>query len=264
MPCFFALRERTEGQAACLLRNKAADGIEDAFPWLVQVDQNTALLQDFLSDNPINGLWSAEAGLLVYSDLDFEPLLRHLRKFHRCQIAETGNFVMLRYWEPELLARLFDIDIGHIQGLVTPETSVIVRYDDTAHVLTATSDSTRRPGKISHEEAQQIWLLLLRRRRSEIAGQIRETFPDHVEHLSERAVEREVQMAWDAANKFRLRDGEVRAKFIIMAVALAPGFHVHDTVAKTISASRDPDQTFRDLDCIIRRRVGSFADMEVN
>lgn len=85
-----------------------------------------------------------------------------------------------------------------------------------------------------------------------IAGQIGETFPDHVEHLSERAIEREVQVAWDAATLFRLRDGEVRAKFVILSVALAPGFYLDDTVAKTLFASRDPDQTFRDLDCIIR------------
>ncbi len=98
-PCrIFALSERLEGRAACLLRDQGEDGIEDALPWLVQVDQNPRLLQDFLTEDPMHGLWSAEAGLLVCSDLEFEPLLRHLRKFHRCQITETGTFVMLRYW----------------------------------------------------------------------------------------------------------------------------------------------------------------------
>ena len=71
-------------------------------------------------------------------------------------------------------------------------------------------------------------------------------------------------MAWDAANQLRLQDGEVRAKFIILSVALAPGFHLDETVAKTIAAARDPDQTFRDIDRIIRRQVGSFADEEVS
>lgn len=137
-PCrVFALRERIDGLGECLPRGKAADGLEDAFPWIVQVDHNSALMVDFLSDDTMQGLWSADAGLLVCSDLEFAPLMRHLRKFYRCQIDESGNFVLLRYWEPELLARLVDMNLGHIRGLVTPQTSVIARYDDTAHVLTA-------------------------------------------------------------------------------------------------------------------------------
>lgn len=101
--------------------------------------------------------------------------------------------------------------------------------------------------------------MLTTRRRALLAGKIAEAFPDHVAHLKPSAIEREVQDAWFAANDFQLRNGQIRAKFIITAVALAPGFHRYDAIEKLFRRSSDPDQTFKDYEAVMKRRFADIA-----
>ena len=58
-----------------------------------------------------------------------------------------------------------------------------------------------------------------------------------------------------------MNDGQIRAKFIVVVVALAPGLHRQAEIKRLFQRSSDPDQTFRDLEAVIARRIGS-VDIE--
>lgn len=154
--------------------------------------------------------------------------------------------------------------ISHVQALVDPNLSVVARIDSDAFKITTDEPARERPGSLSHSEQQQIGLMLTARRRSLLATKIADTFPDHVSHLSPRAIEREVHDAWSVANGFGLVNGRTRAKFIITTVALAPGLHRERKIEKLFSRSKDPDQTFHDLEAVIKRRIGSINPEEVS
>lgn len=113
------------------------------------------------------------------------------------------------------------------------------------------------------EEAEAVGFLLFARRRRSLAEKIARTFPDEVSHLTPRALEREVHDAWHSANEFRLKDGRVRAKFIILAVATAPGIHREPAVRRMFAASHDPERSFMELDSVIQRRIGNIPIKEV-
>lgn len=260
------LEERLEahpGKAVCLDGRRDSHETVWSLPWLVEIGTDDRITRNLLSDHPIRGMWNAEPGLFMETTMAMTELMRHLRKFHRPMIGEATAPIFLRYWEPELLIHLVDMTCGHIMALPKPDLRIIARFDDEAHVLTSNVESPIRPGRMTPEEAEAVGFLLFARRRRSLAEKIARTFPDEVSHLTPRALEREVHDAWHSANEFRLKDGRVRAKFIILAVATAPGIHREPAVRRMFAASHDPERSFMELDSVIQRRIGNIPIKEV-
>lgn len=250
-------------KAICLAEGPGNAHLAWALPWLIEVKPGDKLLRHLLSDQSPSGLWDSEVGLFFVTPMEPVKLMRHLRKFHRPIVDKGATPIFLRFWEPELLLGMVEMECGHIRALPKPDLRIVARFEDEAHILTAQQESSIRPGRLTLEEADAIGKLLIGRRRRGIAQRIAETFPDAISHLSPRALEREVHDAWLAANHFGLQDGEVRAKFIIMCVAMVPGLHREPRIERLFAGSTNPDRSFRELDQVIQRRVGSVSAEEV-
>ncbi|OCX60830.1 hypothetical protein BFP70_17270 [Thioclava sp. SK-1] len=255
-------RLQSHPHEACCLIPSSEEETANALPWIARIERHDALLRDLLSDKMPSGMWSIDPGLFFLSTKSLLELTRHLRKFHRPRVAERKSALFLRYWEPGLLGQLLKAGIPHIQALISPDTSVVSRVGSDVYKFTAMEEAWDRPGQLTTEHVRQIGQMLTMRRRSALSDKIIETFPDHVSHLKRAAVEREVQDAWMSANDFGLRNGQIRAKFIITAVALTPGFHRHEIIETMFRRSPDPDQTFRDYDTVIKRRFTAMAKEE--
>lgn len=261
------LEQRLEahpGRATCLVEGPDSAHLAWALPWLIEIGPDDRLTKQLLSDLLPNGLWNRDCGIFLETNLEPPVLMRHLRKFHRPRIDTEKPPVFLRFWEPELLVAMIAAGCTHVQALPRPDLRIVARFDTELHILSRKQESTIRPGRITKHEADMIGKLLICRRRREIANKISATFPNETAHLTPRAMEREVYDAWQVANDFRLNDGEVRAMFIIMAVALAPGLHREPAVEHLFAASSDPDRTFRDLDQVIRRQIGRIPIGELS
>ncbi len=252
-----------EREASCLVPSSTED-IAAVLPWVIRIERNDPLVVALFSDKMPFGLWSVDPGLFFLTELGLTELTRHLRKFHRPRVVETQKRLLLRYWEPGFLGQMLSADIPHIQGLVGPEVSVVARVGSDVYKFEANEQAWERPGHITQAEVEQVGRMLTTRRRALLAGKIAEAFPDHVAHLKPSAIEREVQDAWFAANDFQLRNGQIRAKFIITAVALAPGFHRYDAIEKLFRRSSDPDQTFKDYEAVMKRRFADIASEGVD
>ncbi|WP_179379249.1 DUF4123 domain-containing protein [Jannaschia marina] len=247
-------------EAVCLLRERDAVDLGDHLPWIAHVTRDDRLLLDTMSDVRPRGLWNVDPGLFLLTDWDLSTLTRHLRKFHRPTVTPTGERLFLRFWDMDLILGMLNAGVRHMSALVGPELSLVGRVDGDVYVLHATEAARDRPGTLTEEDRRTIGSILTTQRRALLADRIAETFPDHVSHLSRRALEREVHDAWSMANAFRLRNGQVRAKFIITSVALAPGLHRQDVVRRLFEGSDDPDQSFRDLDTVLNRRFDAMAE----
>lgn len=252
-----------EREAACLVPS-SQDDIAATLPWVIHVERCDPLVTALFSNEIPFGLWSIDPGLFFLTELGLTGLTRHLRKFHRPRVVETQATLFLRYWEPGLLGQMLQTGIPHIQGLITPEMSVVARVGSDVYRFDAAQEAWERPGQMTQADVDQVGRMLTIRRRTLLADKIVEAFPDHVAHLKASAVEREVQDAWTAANDFGLRNGQIRAKFIITAVALAPGFHRRDMIEKMFRASPDPDQTFKDYEAVMKRRFATIAQEEAD
>ncbi len=263
----FGLVEKLElhdREFACLVAGPDALDLGDALPWVIRLERGDKLLDDIFSDIAPNGLWSVESGIFIKTDFELAALLRHLRKFHRPNLEGKGGRLFLRFWEPELLLQMMEQQIAHIQALVDPQVAIFARVETDVYSIKRTEPAQERPGSLSQSDQDRIGLMLTARRRSLLATRIAGAFPDHIAHLTPRAIEREVYDTWAAANSFGLKNGQTRAKFIITAVALAPGLHRERSVERLFAKSKNPDQTFHDLEAVIKRRVGSVDPKEVS
>lgn len=107
----------------CLFKGQARETWGDVAPWLVQLPSDHAFTRRlFTSDadtNPVNGLYDTQAAMFVVSDLPFDAVFAHLRKFNKVK-TEDGRVLFLRYYDPVRFADLLDAipheQMGQIHG----------------------------------------------------------------------------------------------------------------------------------------------------
>ncbi|WP_414896864.1 DUF4123 domain-containing protein [Rhodovulum sp. YEN HP10] len=253
--------EDHEQEASCLIPSSEGD-TATALPWIIRIKRQDPLVAELFSDKMPSGLWSIDPGIFFLTNRNLADLTRHLRKFHRPRVVDTQSSLFLRYWEPGLLGQMLKAGIPHTQGIIAPDLSVVCRVGSDVYRFDTIEEARDRPGHLTQDHVRQIGRMLTIRRRANLSDKIIETFPDQVSHLKRSAVEREVQDAWMAANDFGLHNGKIRAKFIITAVALAPGFHRETIIEQLFMNSSDPDQTFRDYEAVMKRQFPTIARKE--
>jgi hypothetical protein len=88
-----------EREQACLYSGDYDDETRKALPWLVAIEENSAIAK----------LWRAHEsgrywGILLRSALGLAQLRRHLRHFTTARLPD-GEIVLFRFWDP----RVFDV-----------------------------------------------------------------------------------------------------------------------------------------------------------
>jgi hypothetical protein len=94
-PSLYALVRRCGGQE-CLFSGDLAPVLAAASPHLVRLDEGS----------PLMGAWQERGGgknwgILVESDLAFEPLRRHFKKFLNARLPD-GTVALFRFYDPRV------------------------------------------------------------------------------------------------------------------------------------------------------------------
>lgn len=81
------------------------DSSEEAGPWLVDLSirdadapRNIRGLRDFFARHRAAGF-----SVLISTDVPFDPLRSHLRRFTRLPVLEDGRVLTFRFWDPRVL-----------------------------------------------------------------------------------------------------------------------------------------------------------------
>lgn len=239
----------------CLHRNPDDKNAGEAYPWLVELSPNSAIFRKLCTAGQPRGWWEDEVGIFIQTTLPADRLWAHLRKFHRIP-DEHGNWFLLRYWDPELLLGLTRLTLPALNGLILPEVQMIARWADHVAILQTAVTPTRMPIHLNPGDKARIGAIRTGRRIRGIAAQLRSGFNAELEQTSDPELWRLVSEVLDAADDIGLIDGEVRAKFVVMSAITVPGMHLDRAISSFLRRAAQPDQRFRELDDVIRRRVG--------
>lgn len=246
----------------CLHRAPDSNDMAAAYPWLIHLPADAIFLGKFCSNLHGGDWWGEEPAIFLRSGLDFDKLWSHLRKSHRVQDA-NGAWLFLRFWDPELLVRMIETDLPAARALLRADTDIIARFDTTAAVITWPDAPLARPMGLQEGDVQKIGNLRTGRRHRGIVSHLRHGFPEELADKDDATLMHEVTEALDAADRVGLRGGESRAKFVIMSTVTVPGLDKDRTTLAYLQRSHDPDQALRDLNDVIRSRIGAIAKEEL-
>lgn len=239
----------------CLHRNPDDGNAGTAYPWLVELRPESAIFRKLCTAGQPRGWWEDEVGIFMRTTLSADRLWAHLRKFHRIP-DEHGNWFLLRYWDPELLLGLTRIALPALTGLVLPEVQVIARWADHVAILHTAVIPARLPIHLNPGDKARIGAIRTGRRIRGIGAQLRSGFTPELEQTSDPELWLQISEVLDVADDIGLIGGEVRAKFVVMSVVTVPGMHLDKAISSFLRRTAQPDQRFRELDDVIRRRVG--------
>ncbi|WP_283966853.1 DUF4123 domain-containing protein [Tritonibacter sp. AK171] len=87
----------------CFFKGQVFEELNAVAPWLVRLEENNAFCSGLFtkSEAPWH-LWGKNFGLFIRSELTFDRLWQHLRKFTKIE-GETSSTSLLRYWEVNTL-----------------------------------------------------------------------------------------------------------------------------------------------------------------
>ena len=245
----------------CLFRDPVDGSGEDAYPWLVELEPGSPILRKLCRSADIGGWWDEEPGIFIRTSMTPERLWSHLRKFHR--IADVnGRWFLLRYWDPELLVRLIEIDLAALSGLIRPEICLIARWADKATVITRSGSASSATVKLHPGDSERIGAIMTGRRVRNLGSRLRAAFGPNLDNLPDTDLWRQIAGSLEVADRIGLRDGELRAKFMIMSVVTVPGMHHDEKICSLLRRAPDPDQRFRELQDVIRRRADTALHAE--
>ncbi len=200
------------------------------------------------------GWWEAEPAIFLRSVLDFDAMWSHLRKHHRVMDAD-GNWLFLRYCDPELLLRMVENKLPVALAVMRQDTDIIARFGPHLATLEATGDPPPRPAALRPGDVELIGAMRTGRRHRTIAAMMRDGFPEELAETDDATLHQKIGDALDAADRLGLKNGQSRAKFAIMSVVTVPGLDKDRSVLAHLEHSADPDQGLRDLNDVIRARV---------
>lgn len=238
----------------CLHRHPDDESFGSVYPWLVELKPDSAIFRKLCTSGMPRGWWDVEVNIFIRTTLTADRLWSHLRKYHRIP-DEDGRWFLLRYWDPELLVGLNRISLPALTGLVLPEVQLVARWADRVAILSTEVTPPRLPIRLQPGDRSRIGAIRTSRRIRGIAGQLRSSFSAELDEMANSDLCRQVSEVLDVADDIGLHDGELRAKFVIMSVVTVPGMHVDRTIRNFLRTSENPDQRFRELDDVIRRRV---------
>ena len=238
----------------CLHRHPDDEGFGSVYPWLVELTSDSAIFRKLCTSGMPRGWWDDEVNIFIRTTLTADRLWSHLRKYHRIP-DEHGRWFLLRYWDPELLVGLNRISLPALMGLVLPELQLIARWADCVAFLSTQVTPSRLPLRLQHGDRARIGAIRTGRRIRGIAAQLRSGFSAELAEMPDSDLYQQVSEVLDVADDIGLQDGELHAKFVIMSVVTVPGMHVDQEIRNFLRASENPDQRFRDLDDVIRKRV---------
>lgn len=253
--------ENGDGFHRCLFRDPVDGSEGSAYPWLVELTPESSILRKFCKAGSIGGWWDDEPGILIRTSMTPERLWSHLRKFHRISDA-GGKWFLLRYWDPELLVRLLQIDLAALSGLLRPEICMIARWADKATLVSCPDPGSPAPVKLLPGDPARIGAIMTGRRLRNLGSQLRAAFGADLNHLPDTDLWQQIAEALDVADSVGLHDGELRAKFMIMSVVTVPGMHLDKQIRSLLRRASDPDQRFRELQDVIRRRTHTALQAE--
>lgn len=238
----------------CLHRNPDDENFGSVYPWLVELTPDSTIFRKLCTSGMPRGWWDDEVSIFIRTTLPADRLWSHLRKYHRIP-DEHGSWFLLRYWDPELLVGLNRISLPALTGLAVPEVQLIARWADRVAIFSAQITPPRIPIRLQPGDRARIGAIRTGRRIRGIAAQLRSGFSAELEETSDSDLFQRVSEVLEVADDIGLRDGELRAKFVIMSVVTVPGMHVDRTIRNFLRESENPDQRFRELDDVIRKRV---------
>ncbi|MDA7423009.1 DUF4123 domain-containing protein [Tritonibacter multivorans] len=83
-----------------LFQGPTSEDLKERAPHLVELEKDNALTQKlFTGTKGVNGLWAKELGLFLRSEVGFDTLRKHFRKFTRFRDAD-GKWMLLHFWDP--------------------------------------------------------------------------------------------------------------------------------------------------------------------
>lgn len=238
----------------CLHRNPDHGNAGEAYPWLVRLQPESPVFHKLCTSGQPRGWWEDEVGIFIRTTLPPDRLWSHLRKFHRVR-DENGDWFLLRYWDPELLLGLTRIELPALTGLILPQVEMLPRWGDQITKLSTQITPPSIPIQLQPGDKARIGSIRTHRRVRAIGAQLRSEFGPELEDTSDLELWRKIPEILDTADDIGLTDGATRAKFVIMSVVTVPDMHLDKTICRFLRHSSQPDQRFRELDDVIRRRV---------
>ena len=91
-------------QHLCLYTGQLAENTRDLAPYLVALDPDHRLTRLLMTDGdgPLD-LWPRDYGVFAVSDLDFDTLYAHFRKFTSVEDETGDERLYLRFWSNAVL-----------------------------------------------------------------------------------------------------------------------------------------------------------------
>jgi len=88
---------RSNAPYACLFLGNQAMDMAPVAPYLIQIEKKNAVTQTFIEKG-----WNNNWGIILTSDVEFDIIKRHFRKFITVQ-NEEGKMMMFRFYDPRVV-----------------------------------------------------------------------------------------------------------------------------------------------------------------
>jgi hypothetical protein len=88
---------RSNDPYACLFLGNQAVDMASVAPYLIQIEKESAITQTFIEKG-----WNNNWGIVSTSEVEFDLIKRHFRKFITVQ-NEEGKMMMFRFYDPRVL-----------------------------------------------------------------------------------------------------------------------------------------------------------------
>ena len=245
---------------ACFFTGAAFKETGEAAPWLVELKPDHRLTRMLISasDRP-GGLWDQDPGIIIKSNLEFDALWSHCRKFTRIQDS-GGQWLYYRYWSAPVSTRVMSLgNRPEMQQFVSP---FFPAHDPGFEVLLLNRDLqarlTRLPGTFPPRQrpilTDEVRRTIRQVRRAQQYEELIEITLHHVKGktaLTEEAIRQNLRIKrdWYFDVGFWQRDHIV--KLLVWEVLLGPDFierYEYGTIRAIIASAQQPYEAIMNIE----------------
>lgn len=265
-----------------LFDGEAAERSGEAGPWLVDLsisDSATPGKMDLLRDL-FTRHWPAGLSILISTELSFDALRRHLRRFTKLPVRDDGRILTFRFWDPRVLAPFFDAiegdpsrlrrmlmaDKGEAIGYLLPPVAADLAQGGAylaRHVTPAPSlrAEALRPMWLQYADFSAIARARAAARRARMADRLRADFAAELADRSDDDIRATVDAAVSHFQAFGFREHAHLHLFAAWSLFYGPAFERRDKTGKLDEILRsDASEAARFK--LFRRRLESIAQPE--
>lgn len=242
-----------EHPALCLFEGKAAQESANVAPWLVDMSipdpkavASLPFHRKFFAQH-----WPMGTSLLIQSGAPFKAVQKHLRRFIKLPIQETGGFPFFRFWDPRVLRpfltavagdaprmrRMMMTDIGDSLHYVLRHEEADIRFSPDAGALAETPVA---PMYLRLTDFDPIARARAAERRRRMADRIQADFAQELEHRPRKAIDAAVEHAVQRFEAYGFRKHAYLHFFAAWTVFYGPEFEMRDPAGKLEEICRSP------------------------